>query len=258
MQPFGSPVVSFRPIVAVSAAVRSENDVSSARLRTTYLAAIENARLVPLITAPLHGKSAAESLIARIDGLVLTGGADVDPARYGEAPHPSLGTLSDSRDGWEIALVHAARHDNLPLLAICRGAQILNVALGGTLIQDLPSQHESEINHDPDKPRNTRTHSVELPTETRLSRAVGLTNFDVNSVHHQAIGRVADQLRIVAVAPDGVIEAVETAAESSWWCVGVQWHPEELADADESWDRDIFGAFATAVASRREAAIDRQ
>lgn len=248
--------MSFRPIVAVSAAVRSEGDVSSARLRTTYLAAIENARLIPLITAPLRERTAADSLIARIDGLVLTGGADVDPARYGEAPHPKLGVVSDARDQWEIALVHAARRANLPLLAICRGAQILNVALGGTLIQDLPSQQPSAINHDPDKPRNTRTHPVELPAETRLSRAVGLTNFDVNSVHHQAIGRVADQLRIVAVAPDGVIEGVETAAESPWWCVGVQWHPEDLADTDEPWDRDIFGAFAAAASSRREAEIE--
>jgi putative glutamine amidotransferase len=195
--------------------------------------------------------------VERIDGLVLTGGADVGPALYGATPHHKLGVVSEARDAWEIALVHAARRENLPLLAICRGAQILNVALGGTLIQDLPSQQPSEINHDPDEPRNTRTHSVELPTETRLARAVGLTRFEVNSVHHQAIERVADELRIVAVAPDGVIEAVETAADSPWWCIGVQWHPEDLAGADEPWDRHIFSAFASAASTHREASIMR-
>jgi putative glutamine amidotransferase len=245
--------VSFRPIVAVSAAVRIESDVSVARLRTTYLAALENAQLVPIVAAPLRDPSAAEALIGRVDGLVLTGGADVNPALYGEEPHPMLGALSDIRDEWEVTLVHAARRNNIPLLAICRGAQILNVALGGSLIQDLPSQHPGDINHDPDKPRNTRTHSVELPAETRLARAVGLTNFDVNSVHHQSIDRVADDLRVVAIAPDGVIEGIESSADSAWWCVGVQWHPEDLIQATESWDRDIFAAFAKAVVASSEA-----
>jgi putative glutamine amidotransferase len=158
-----------------------------------------------------------------------------------------LGPVSDARDRWEIALVHAAERRGKPLLAICRGAQVLNVTLGGTLVQDLPSQQPGEINHDPDLPRNSRTHSIELAAESRLARAVGLTRMDVNSVHHQAIARVADELRVVATAPDGVIEGVESAADSSWWCVGVQWHPEDLVETDEPWARDIFGAFAKAV-----------
>lgn len=185
----------------------------------------------------------------RVDGLVLTGGADLNPARYDEMPHPMLGPVSDIRDQWEIALIRAAQRRATPLLAICRGAQALNVALGGTLLQDLPSQHLSDINHDPDRPRNSRTHSVELPGESRLARAVGLTNLEVNSLHHQAIERVADELRIVAIAPDGVIEAVESAADSPWWCVGVQWHPEDLTQTTESWDRDIFSAFASVAAA---------
>ena len=236
--------MSFRPIVAVSAAIRSESDVSSAHLRTTYLTALENARLVPFAAAPLHDASAADALLERVDALVLTGGADLNPALYGERPHPMLGPISDLRDHWEIALVQAARRRSTPLLAICRGAQLLNVALGGTLIQDLPSQHPGEINHDPDRPRTSRTHSVELQSESRLARAIGVTNLEINSVHHQAIERVADELRIVGVAPDGVIEGVESAADSPWWCVGVQWHPEDLIGTEESWDRDIFSAFA--------------
>lgn len=209
--------------------------------------ALENARLVPVVAAPLRDATAAEALIERVDGLVLTGGADLNPSLYNERPHSKLGPVSDIRDHWELALVQAARRRAIPLLAICRGAQLLNVALGGTLIQDLPSQHPGEINHDPDLPRNSRTHPVELQSESRLARAIGVTNLDINSVHHQSIDRVADALKVVGVAPDGVVEGVESAADSPWWCVGVQWHPEDLIATEESWDRDIFGAFARVV-----------
>src|SRR6185312_11557970 len=164
--------------------------------------------------------------------------------------HPMLGAVSDIRDHWEIALVNAAKRRGTPLLAICRGAQLLNVALGGSLIQDLPSEHPSDISHDPDLPRNSRTHAVEVQSESRLARAIGLTNLEINSVHHQSIRRVADELRVVAVAPDGGIEGVESAADSSWWCVGVQWHPEDLIGTTESWDRDIFSAFAAVVSAQ--------
>ncbi len=186
----------------------------------------------------------------RVDALVLTGGADIDPARYGAPAHPNLGEISEIRDAWELALVAAARARNAPLLAICRGAQLLNVALGGTLYQDLPSERAGELNHDPDLSRRTRTHPVDIVAETRLGRAVGVTHLRVNSVHHQSICRVADDLRVVATSPDGVIEGVETPADSAWWCVGVQWHPEDLIDTDESWDRDIFSALELAIAGR--------
>ena len=243
----GSKVASFSHIVAVSASIRSDGNVASARLRATYLTALENARLVPIVATPVSDSLAADALMERLDGLVLTGGTDINPALYGERPRPKLGPVSDTRDSWEMALVRAAQLRKKPILAICRGVQILNIALGGTLLQDLPSQHPSDINHDPDRPRDSRTHPIELATESRLARALGSTRLIVNSVHHQAISRVAPELRIVATAPDGVIEAVESAADSAWWCVGVQWHPEELVATEESWDRDIFTAFAQAV-----------
>lgn len=188
----------------------------------------------------------------RVDALVLTGGADINPARYGEKPHPRLGPPSDARDVWEIALIHAAARRAKPVLAICRGVQLVNVALGGTLIQDLPSefskQRPSDIDHDPDRPRTSYIHTVHVDAESRLARAIGATDVQVNSVHHQAIARVADTLRIVATAPDGVIEGVETAPDSPWWCVGVQWHPEELTNTPEAWARDLFAGFAKQVA----------
>lgn len=243
--------MSFRPIVAVSSAIRSDSDVHSSRLRTTYLTALENAGLVPIVAAPLHGGDAAATLIDRMDALVLTGGADVNPALFDETAHAMLGPVSGARDAWELALIAAAKERGRPILAICRGVQILNVALGGTLYQDLPSQHPSAINHDPDIPRTTRTHPAELAAESRLARAIGATNISVNSVHHQSIARVADELRVVAVAPDGVVEGVESAANSPWWCVGVQWHPEDLVATEQSWDRDLFQALAGAIEQAR-------
>lgn len=249
MQSSRPRIVSFNPILAVCAAIRTDEEVPSVRLRMTYLKAFENARIVPVVVAPLADVSAAAALLDRVDAVLLTGGSDVNPSLYGELPNPMLGSVSDVRDRWEVALIRAARARAVPLLAICRGAQILNVALGGTLFQDLPSQHPSDINHDPDQPRTSRSHSVELQAESRLGRAAGATRIEVNSVHHQSIRRPADELRIVATAPDGVIEGVETAADSPWWCVGVQWHPEDLAESRESWDRNIFAAFVAAMTS---------
>ena len=227
-----------------------EHAVAVSRLRTTYLTALENARLVPIVAAPLRDSSAAEAVIERVDALILTGGADVNPTLYGEHPHPKLGAMSDVRDQWEVALVLAARATNTPVLAICRGAQILNVALGGALYQDLPSQRPGEINHDPELPRSTRSHAVEIAAGSRLHRAVGETQIRTNSVHHQAISRVADEFRTVGCAPDGVIEAIESPEDSPWWCVAVQWHPEDLIADEQPWDRDIFGALAAELLRR--------
>lgn len=238
----------------MSAAIRHEPDaLPSVRLRATYLAALENAGLVPLVTPPLHDDSYTDSLVRRVDGLVLTGGEDINPARYGAARHPKLGAVSDERDSWELALVRSAARAGLPTLAICRGIQVLNVALGGTLVQDLPSDHASDINHDPDLPRSNRSHAVEIDSDSRTARGVGVTHLRVNSVHHQAIERPGTSLRVVATAPDGTIEAVESAPDSGWWCVGVQWHPEDLVDSGEPWERSLFAAFAESVRAGREA-----
>lgn len=198
----------------------------------------------------MRGENAADAVLAGVGGLLLTGGADVSPERYGAVRHPRLGPVSDERDEWELALIAAAKRRNLPLLAICRGAQILNVALGGTLVQDIPSERPSPIDHDPRADRSTRTHPVEIDSDSKLARAIGAMRIDVNSLHHQAIDRAGDDLRVVATAPDGIIEGVESARESDWWCVGVQWHPEDLDHAPESWDRSLFGAFANAVRER--------
>jgi putative glutamine amidotransferase len=189
------------------------------------------------------------AVLDRVDGLLLTGGEDVNPHRYGAAPRPELGMVSDARDTWEIALVLEAKRRRLPTLAICRGLQLLNVALGGTLIQDIPSERSDATDHHPAGARTARTHAIDVAAESRTARALGVTHLTVNSIHHQAIDRVADGLRVVATAPDGIIEAAESPPQDPWWCVGVQWHPEELCSTPESWDRGLFTAFASALRS---------
>jgi putative glutamine amidotransferase len=140
-----------------------------------------------------------------------------------------------------MALVRAARARALPTLAICRGVQLLNVALGGTLVQDIPSDHPSPLQHDAGSPRDARVHDISIATGSRLAAAVGATTLQVNSFHHQAIARVAPPLAACAWASDGVIEGVE-ATDDTWWALGVQWHPEELVGSLEPWDRELFSA----------------
>lgn len=159
------------------------------------------------------------------DGVLLTGGADVDPREYGEAPHPSV-EIDVARDDYELALTKLAIARDLPLLAICRGVQVLNVAAGGTLIQDLPSQSSSHIPHSITEPSNAIAHDVTIAPGTCLSMLLGKPAMAVNSRHHQAVKDAAAGFVVSAVSPDGVIEAIERPA--SRFCVGVQWHPENF------------------------------
>jgi putative glutamine amidotransferase len=130
-----------------------------------------------------------------------------------------------------------------PLLAICRGPQLLNVALGGTLYQDIPSQLPDSLEHNPKGDRSARTHRVDVEEGSRIAHALGETSISVNSFHHQSIRDVAPGLRVTATSPDGIIEGVESD-DDSWWAMAVQWHPEEMNDSPEPWDRGLFRAFA--------------
>ena len=160
------------------------------------------------------------------DGILLTGGVDVDPKEYGEAPHPTV-ELDATRDDYELALAKLAIARDLPLLAICRGVQVLNVAAGGSLIQDLPSQHPSSIGHTQNEPKNSIAHDVAIAPGTCLSALLGRPSaIPVNSRHHQAVKDTAPGFVVSATAPDGVIEAIERP--TSTFCVGVQWHPENF------------------------------
>ena len=234
--------------VAVTAGIRPDGDTSRVRLTAAYVTALERAGLVPLIVPPLSSTEAASSVLDSVSGLVLTGGEDVDPARYGEKRHEKVRSVNVARDATEAALVEEARARGLPVFAICRGIQILNVALGGTLVQDIPSQCRTDIDHDEEGARTSRTHEVSIEPGSLIAGAVGTEHLSVNSFHHQSVKRVADGMKVTARSPDGVIEGIEST-DDSWWVMGVQWHPEEMTDSAEPWDRGLFKAFAKQLES---------
>jgi len=233
--------------VAVTAAIETIDGVSRVRLNDAYVRAVEAAGLVPLVTPPLARDDEAATVLDAVDGLLLTGGADVDPACYGAPAHPEIGPLNPARDRWEITLAREARARGLPTLGICRGLQLVNVALGGTLVQDIPSERPSAVRHDAPVERSQRVHPVAIEPDSALARAIGATSLATNSFHHQALATVADALRVTARAPDGIVEGAESTELDRWWFLAVQWHPEELTATREAWDRELFAAFAERV-----------
>lgn len=229
--------------VAVTAGIRPDGDTSRVRLTAAYVTALESAGLIPLIVPPLSTPDAAAAVLDSVAGLVLTGGGDIDPARYGEKRHEKVHSINAARDATEAALIKEAQRRGTPVLAICRGIQILNVALGGTLVQDIPSQCETDISHDEESARTSRTHEVSVEPDSLIAKAIGTEHLTVNSFHHQSVKRVADGMRVTARSPDGIIEGLEST-DDSWWVMAVQWHPEEMTDSPEPWDRGLFQAFA--------------
>lgn len=214
------------------------------RTNASYTDSLASVGIRPYVL-PVMRATDADAMLDGMTGLVLTGGEDVDPAHFGSPRHYALGEVHAARDEFEIALVRAAYARRLPTLAICRGIQVANVALGGTLIQDIPSELAERLNHDGATSRDERVHDVRVATASRLASALGACELHVNSFHHQSLALVASPLRVVATAPDGVIEGVESTVPE-WWMLGVQWHPEELTQTSEPWDRSFFAAFAYA------------
>jgi putative glutamine amidotransferase len=178
---------------------------------------------VPLVIPPAI--SMAEELVAMLDGLLLSGGPDLDPGTYGEDPHPALGPTEPELDAFELDIVRLADEARLPILGLCRGAQVLNVAYGGTLVQDLADR--DGLRHRQIEPGEQTTHTVTIDPGTRLAAAMGSGEHEVNSFHHQSVREIGHGLRVVARASDGVPEAIE--AEAREFVIGVQWHAESLA-----------------------------
>jgi gamma-glutamyl-gamma-aminobutyrate hydrolase PuuD len=162
-------------------------------------------------------------IVARLDGLVMTGGADPDPALYGEDPHPELGAVERGRDDWELALIRAALDARIPMLCVCRGAQLLNIAMGGTLVQHLDAPEHARWDH----PRIDRCHTVRVQPGSRAEALYGLET-PTNSLHHQAVGRVGNGIVVTGTTDDGVVEAFELEGRPEVFAV--QWHPEMLSD----------------------------
>ncbi len=202
--------------------------ISACRKLTDYLESVRRAGGDPRVLDVTEDTAAA---VASVDGLLLTGGEDVDPARYGQPAHPTHRSAEEGRDEFEIALTTEALKRDMPVLAICRGVQILNVARGGTLLQDIPSEVSGPIDHAVQSPPFAIAHEVWISSGSRLSELMretlsGNDACPVNSRHHQAVDHIASGFRVSATAPDGVIEAIELP--DARFCLGVQWHPENF------------------------------
>jgi putative glutamine amidotransferase len=222
---------------------QSEPPMRELALGLTYPQAIARAGGVPVVIPPYTSDEQIVALLDRVDGICLAGGPDLHPSLYGHDPHPNLGPTEPALDGWELALARMALGRHLPLLCICRGMQALNVARGGTLVQDLPG-------HRQDRPGREPVHRVRIERGSRLAAALGgVTEVDVNSFHHQAVDDLGDRLAAVAwSADDGLVEGVE--ATDREFAVGVQWHAEGLVDATEQ--HALFAAFTAAASRPRE------
>jgi putative glutamine amidotransferase len=219
-------------------------------LGLTYPEAIRRAGAVPVVIPPMD-TAGIEPLLDGLWGLCLSGGPDLDPAIYDAEPHRALGPTEPHLDRFEIALVRAAEAREMPVLAICRGLQVLNVSRGGTLTQDLPTEHPSEVEHRQLLVGATPTHDVTLEPASLTAACLGVREARVNSFHHQAIDRLGSGLRAVGWAPDGVIEAIE--ATDRRFTVAVQWHAESMVDSPEQ--ARLLEAFAEAAVSYGAGAV---
>lgn len=222
-----------------------------------YFTTLARAGAVPVMVPLLDDDEATlRALYDRLDGVFLAGGVDLDPASYGQARHELCGRTDPARDAVELMLARWAVAEGKPLLGVCRGLHVLNVAAGGTLFQDIAALVPDSIKHDffPTQgfARDFLSHTVKVAAGTRLARAFGAGETSVNSMHHQGIDRLGAGLAATAHAPDGLIEAVET--RGSGFVVAVQWHPEALAE-DHPGTVALFGAFTAACA---EAAAGRR
>lgn len=239
-----------KPLVGITAIPRDEvSDIAKmphATLNESFAGLCEDVGAIPVVLTAVED---VEALVERLDGLVLSGGGDVGPERYGATRHPETNWLDERRDVFELALVREARAHSLPLLGVCRGMQVLNVALGGTLVQHLPDL--TELAHDLPDCWDATAHEVEIEPDSRLASLLGAAPVQVNSVHHQAIDALAPGLRAVAWAPDRVVEAIESDSEP---VLGVQWHPEWARGDDRVRQLALFKDLVSA-ASRRRASV---
>lgn len=231
---------------ALTAPTRTaETGVDRAVVDAGYLRGMRVAGLLPLVLSPLDDSETHSRLMDRAGALVLTGGEDVDPGLYGQKPDGAR-KVSPERDSMEFALLRSAIERGLPVLAICRGVQVLNVALGGSLYQDLATHFDDAIAHDRWNELDVSVHGVRPDTPELLKNVFNGSGSMQNSAHHQGIDRLADGLTPVAFAPDGLVEAVEYRVAAAW-TVGVQWHPERKIDRDDGVNRRLFEAFGDAV-----------
>lgn len=252
------PIIGITPSPSEDAF--SHGTFSRYAISNNYTEAVEAAGGVPVVLPPQA--SNLDEMLGILDGLLLSGGGDIRPERYGDPTvHPKTYGIHDLRDTFEIALVRAAIQRDMPLLCICRGIQVLNVALGGTLIQDVADQHGTQVEHRQqanDIPASEPSHEVVVVPGSLLERVYGITTIPTNSFHHQAVKDGSPELRAIATAPDGIVEGVERP--ESTWVLGVQWHPEMMfrahAEHLQPFRALVDASSRTAGHSRERAAAD--
>jgi putative glutamine amidotransferase len=239
------------PFVALTATIDPDggsNRKPLVSIYANYLNVLNRIGLTPILLTPAHEPDQIEALLGLCSGLVLSGGEDVDPARYGEEPVPQLEEVSKPRDAMEIRAVDLALEREMPVLGICRGLQLLNVYFGGTLYQDLRTQRPDVLTHNQSAPWGEHQHTVQCAEGSRLHEILEqCVPLRINSFHHQAVKELGEDVRCTAEAEDGLIEGIESTAHD--WVVGVQWHPERLEAEARTSDPNIriMEAFATQV-----------
>jgi len=221
----------------------SEPPMRELALGLSYPRSVERSGAIPVVLPPMELAN-VEALLDRLSGLMISGGPDVHPSAYGAQPDPALGPTEPDLDAFELELIRRADERGMPILGICRGEQLLNVARGGTLVQDIPTALGSGVEHRQEQPGRIPTHDLVVASGSRLEGVLGREARDVNSFHHQCVQRLGRGLRPVAWAPDGVVEAIE--APDRDFVVGVQWHAESLAEREDH--VGLFGAFVAAAA----------
>lgn len=249
-----------RPLIAVTTTSYSGAEYRTPQilLGSPYLEAVQRVSATPVLLTPAHSQASIAELVDAVDGLVLTGGEDIDPSRYGHKPHPKLETVNHTRDEMELRALARALELRMPVLAICRGLQLLNVHFGGTLFQHLPSEKPGGVIHEQSAPINERWHGARVEPGSRVEKLFAAQTFQINSFHHQGIDRLGAGLRAVGWADDGLVEAVE--ATDYPWVIGVQWHPErgevEVPEDHRHPDWQLFFAFAEEARAYREARVE--
>jgi putative glutamine amidotransferase len=231
-----------KPLIGLTCTVRYEDGAVLYGLYASYIKALEAAGGLPVLIAHDLQPETLRAIYERVDGVLLTGGGDVDPHEYGAGDEIPLRSVNHDRDATEMTVTKWAVADDKPLLGICRGVQVMNVALGGTLYRDLALEFGNSVDHDMGgkNVRNFEAHAVNVQSDSKLAGLLGTTQPKVNSLHHQAIRDLGKGLVPVATAPDGIVEGVEIPGTR--FIVGVQWHPEELANYSEPMRR-LFEGF---------------
>jgi putative glutamine amidotransferase len=234
-----------KPIIGITASFEEQHKIVITRHYSDWILRVGG---LPMIIPYVEDTDVIRGYIDEIDGLLLSGGGDIDPTLFGEEPHPGLGNITPERDKLEVSLSQEMMKRNKPILAICRGAQILNIAAGGTMYQDIHLQFPSEnryqlLQHSQHAPTWHPTHHVEIEQGSQLHRILGMDQCKTNSFHHQAIKDPAPGFSIVGKSKDRIIEAIES--KEHYYIIGVQWHPE-CKNAEDQVSERLFSSFVQA------------